>query len=310
MACPMRPSPMNPTFMLIPSCFNSDRPFAVILRRLRVARLSKDERPRKAKDKGHLTGANSKIGSGGQSPLWVKSRHVQCKTVCPLYPRKRHQMRHIEMSGEAKSRKAFAEQIMSAFPSSANTGGEASARLLCAKSGSRDPLPQAYLALATDSQAVAQGNQHRIKLFRRIHHSVEFLHALRVLVLLRCWTSRLAGPNRIVRNKQTAPPKLWPHRMQRGRVLVLVDIDENHVEHARRLLHYRQRVSNLDFDSLGHARHAEVHLCPVHLLRISIRIKDLASRSRCAGQPDCGVANRRPHLEDSFRAGNLHEQRQ
>src|SRR5262245_5731744 len=63
-----------------------DRPFAVILRRLRVARLSKDERPREAKDKGHLTGANSKIGSGGQCPLWVKSRHVQCKTVCPLYP--------------------------------------------------------------------------------------------------------------------------------------------------------------------------------------------------------------------------------
>src|SRR5262249_59628882 len=76
-------------------------------------------------------------------------------------PRKRHQMRHIEhieMSGEAKSRKALAEQIMSAFPSSADTSGEVSARLLFSKSGRRDPLPQAYLALAADSQAVAQGN--------------------------------------------------------------------------------------------------------------------------------------------------------
>jgi hypothetical protein len=62
---------MNPTFMLIPSCLNSDRPFSVILRPPREARLSKDERPREAKDKGHLTGPNSKIGSGGQGPLWV-----------------------------------------------------------------------------------------------------------------------------------------------------------------------------------------------------------------------------------------------
>ena len=24
-----------------------------------------------------------------QCPLWVKSRHVQCKTACPLYPQER-----------------------------------------------------------------------------------------------------------------------------------------------------------------------------------------------------------------------------
>ena len=27
--------------------------------------------------------------SNGQCPLWVKSRHLQCKTQCPLYPQKR-----------------------------------------------------------------------------------------------------------------------------------------------------------------------------------------------------------------------------
>src|SRR5262245_16780644 len=31
-------------------------------------------------------------------PLWVKSRHVRCTSSCPLYYRKRHQMRHMEMS--------------------------------------------------------------------------------------------------------------------------------------------------------------------------------------------------------------------
>src|SRR5262249_16364002 len=28
-----------------------------------------------------------------ECPLWVKSRHMQCKTACPLYPRKRHRLR-------------------------------------------------------------------------------------------------------------------------------------------------------------------------------------------------------------------------
>src|SRR5262249_19021536 len=29
-------------------------------------------------------------------PLGVKSGHMQCTRPCPLYPRKRHQMRHME----------------------------------------------------------------------------------------------------------------------------------------------------------------------------------------------------------------------
>jgi hypothetical protein len=29
------------------------------------------------------------IGRVQQCPLWVKSRHLQCKPSCPLYPRKR-----------------------------------------------------------------------------------------------------------------------------------------------------------------------------------------------------------------------------
>src|SRR5215813_3271707 len=33
-------------------------------------------------------------------PLWVISRHMQCTTSCPLYPRKRHQIRHNGMSAK------------------------------------------------------------------------------------------------------------------------------------------------------------------------------------------------------------------
>src|SRR5262249_18457907 len=36
-------------------------------------------------------------------PLWVKSRHVQCRSSCPLYTRKRHQMRHSECPLRANS---------------------------------------------------------------------------------------------------------------------------------------------------------------------------------------------------------------
>src|SRR5262245_954810 len=37
-------------------------------------------------------------------PLWVTSGHVQCKQACPLYPRKRHQMRHNGMSVKRQKR--------------------------------------------------------------------------------------------------------------------------------------------------------------------------------------------------------------
>jgi len=42
-----------------------------------------------------ILGASCRIDHGPtrkpdrhQCPLWVKSRHVQCKSACPLYPRK------------------------------------------------------------------------------------------------------------------------------------------------------------------------------------------------------------------------------
>ena len=43
------------------------------------------------------TRTNSSKGVS-QCPLWVISRHVRCTRRCPLYPRKRHQMRHNGMS--------------------------------------------------------------------------------------------------------------------------------------------------------------------------------------------------------------------
>src|SRR5215471_19716143 len=41
---------------------------------------------------------------GVQCPLWVISGHLQRTSSCPLYPRKRHQTRHMGMSARAKSR--------------------------------------------------------------------------------------------------------------------------------------------------------------------------------------------------------------
>src|SRR5262249_29579113 len=42
--------------------------------------------------------------SGCQCPLWAKSGHVRCKRACPLYPRKRHQVRHNGMSALGQKR--------------------------------------------------------------------------------------------------------------------------------------------------------------------------------------------------------------
>ena len=36
-------------------------------------------------------------------PLWVKSRHLQRKKACPLYPQKRTSLRRTWLSGDAKT---------------------------------------------------------------------------------------------------------------------------------------------------------------------------------------------------------------
>src|SRR5262249_61109039 len=50
----------------------------------------------------YFSGLNYHTGSGWvwgrQCPLWATSKHVRCKKRCPLYPQKRHQTRHSEMS--------------------------------------------------------------------------------------------------------------------------------------------------------------------------------------------------------------------
>src|SRR5262245_16562797 len=38
-----------------------------------------------------------------ECPLWVRSRHMQRKKPCPLYPRKQRQMRRVGMSALAQS---------------------------------------------------------------------------------------------------------------------------------------------------------------------------------------------------------------
>src|SRR5262249_38380901 len=46
---------------------------------------------------------------------WVKSGHVQRKRACPLYPRKRHQMRRMGMSALGQKETCAAHKLMSAL---------------------------------------------------------------------------------------------------------------------------------------------------------------------------------------------------
>jgi hypothetical protein len=45
---------------------------------------------------GAETGTKTADAVYSQCPLWVISGHVQCNKVCPLYLRKRHQIRHMK----------------------------------------------------------------------------------------------------------------------------------------------------------------------------------------------------------------------
>ena len=51
-----------------------------------------------------LKSAKWKGAQRSQCPLWVKSRHVQCKTPCPLYPRKQTCAVQLGMSALAQKR--------------------------------------------------------------------------------------------------------------------------------------------------------------------------------------------------------------
>src|SRR5262245_20005119 len=69
------------------------------LRHLRSERTSMNSLvtfPKSRKLQGHLLA--HRVDVRWLCPLWVISGHMQCKTPCPLYPRKRHQMRHSGMS--------------------------------------------------------------------------------------------------------------------------------------------------------------------------------------------------------------------
>src|SRR5262245_2765410 len=51
-----------------------------------------------------------------ECPLWVKSRHMQCKTACPLYPRKRTCAVQTGMSALGHKQTVALHQPMSALP--------------------------------------------------------------------------------------------------------------------------------------------------------------------------------------------------
>src|SRR4029078_4636567 len=49
---------------------------------------------------------------GGElRPLWVKSRHVQCKPPCPLHPRKRTRALQLAMSAKGQKRTFVATKL-------------------------------------------------------------------------------------------------------------------------------------------------------------------------------------------------------
>src|SRR4029079_9442459 len=52
----------------------------------------------------HRSGANKHWKWGGQCPLWVIGGHLQCKTPCPLLPRKRTCPVHYLMSVKCQKR--------------------------------------------------------------------------------------------------------------------------------------------------------------------------------------------------------------
>src|ERR1700732_4817043 len=142
------------------------------------------------------------------------------------------------------------------------------------------------LELAANRNAVAQRNQNREQLFRRIYQPVELLHAARIPIFGSRGSRCFAGPQGVVRHKQSSALQLRQCCAQRVRILVLVYVVENEIKLSGRLLHQLQRVAHLHVDALGHSRSPEMLLCSPRVFRIAIRIENFRLRSRRARQPN------------------------
>src|SRR5216683_362191 len=216
-------------------------------------------------------------------------------------------------AGSSRMATAFASTSRSATTGFLTScGGSPSVPQTSASSSATSSVRKSVsaLLLAADGDAVAQRNQHGVKLLRSVDEPVEFLYAASVDVILRCRPRRLPRPQRIVADEQAAAAQLGQRQPQRGRVLVLVHVVEDQIELARRFLQKIMRVANAYLDPFGHARPAKIILRAARFLRIAIRINHLCFRSGRSRKPNRGISDRRAHFKNPLCTGNLHEQRQ
>src|SRR6266403_369762 len=170
------------------------------------------------------------------------------------------------------------------------------------------PKLVAALQFPANGDAIAKWNQHGIQLLRSVDKPVELLDSLRIKVLRSRRPRRSSRPQCIVGDEQAAAAQLGERHAERVRVLVLVHVIEDEIELARTLFQEFMRVAYAHFNPLGHARPPKIIFRPASFLRIAICINHFSLRPRRARQPDRRIPNRRPHLKNSFRSRDLHEQ--
>src|SRR5882762_1624980 len=211
------------------------------------------------------------------------------------------------------SRTAFASAFTSltartGSPTSCAASPNAPPTLASSSAISSVPKLVAALQFPANGDAVAKRNQHGIQLLRSVDKPVELLDSLRIKVLRSCRPCRFSRPQGIVADEQAATAQLGERHAERVRVLVFVHVIEDEIELARSPSQEFMRVAYAYFNPLGHARPPKVIFCPARFLRIAIRINYLPFWPRRARQPDRRIPNRRPHLKNSFRTRDLHEQ--
>src|SRR5262245_22392104 len=79
-------------------------PLARVLIRVRNRPLQERHRNRPRSKTNESLACGLSKNAGLRCPLWVKSRHMQCKRACPLYTRKRTGASHWAMSAKGQKR--------------------------------------------------------------------------------------------------------------------------------------------------------------------------------------------------------------
>src|SRR6266705_96338 len=164
------------------------------------------------------------------------------------------------------------------------------------------------LELARNRHAVAQRNHRSVQPRMSEDGAVEFLNRARGGVFRS--VRGAAVPEGIVGYEQAAAPKFRQGSPQRRRVLALVHVDEDQIEHTARAPEDLQGVAHSNVNPMRDACFLKTLPRALRVFGVAVAVEHFTPRPGCPREPNRRIADGRAHFENPLCAGNADQKRQ